>query len=178
MINYHLPLSFDNFVNCISRQLVYVIIQVVHERVHTISIKYNALSSTRQYPNNMGNRNSSRNKKYPAAYRKIATQKVSRVGKIHLSQMNHALTLLSEPEDNPNGQPMDNSSDLQSQEARVVDANMDDIELTSLDRLDGAAATVDYALYEYSFENLIFEGGGNKGLAYCGAIEVTIVRVH
>lgn len=24
----------------------------------------------------------------------------------------------------------------------------------------------------YPFENLIFEGGGNKGLAYCGAVRV------
>ena len=27
--------------------------------------------------------------------------------------------------------------------------------------------------YSYPFENLVFEGGGNKGLAYCGAIRVS-----
>lgn len=26
--------------------------------------------------------------------------------------------------------------------------------------------------HSYPFENLIFEGGGNKGLAYCGAVRV------
>lgn len=26
--------------------------------------------------------------------------------------------------------------------------------------------------YDYPFENLVFEGGGNKGLAYCGAVKV------
>lgn len=26
--------------------------------------------------------------------------------------------------------------------------------------------------YDFPFENLVFEGGGNKGLAYCGAIQV------
>jgi len=28
--------------------------------------------------------------------------------------------------------------------------------------------------YNYPFENLVFEGGGNKGLAYCGVIRVGI----
>ncbi|BFZ23956.1 hypothetical protein BsWGS_26995 [Bradybaena similaris] len=38
------------------------------------------------------------------------------------------------------------------------------------DETDIAAIMADLAKYKYPFENLIFEGGGNKGLAYCGAI--------
>lgn len=29
--------------------------------------------------------------------------------------------------------------------------------------------------YDYPFENLVFEGGGNKGLAYCGAVKVILL---
>lgn len=43
---------------------------------------------------------------------------------------------------------------------------------SSLDDVDIAAIAVDYTLYKYPFENIILEGGGNKGLAYCGAIRV------
>ncbi|XP_070532621.1 uncharacterized protein [Ptychodera flava] len=32
--------------------------------------------------------------------------------------------------------------------------------------------SVDIAKYQYPFENIAFEGGGNKGLAYCGALKV------
>lgn len=28
--------------------------------------------------------------------------------------------------------------------------------------------------YVFPFENLVFEGGGNKGLAYCGAVRVSV----
>lgn len=37
---------------------------------------------------------------------------------------------------------------------------------------DREAMTVDHTKYIYPFENLVFEGGGNKGLAYCGALKV------
>ncbi len=29
-----------------------------------------------------------------------------------------------------------------------------------------------YENHEFSFENLVFEGGGNKGMAYVGALQV------
>ena len=29
--------------------------------------------------------------------------------------------------------------------------------------------------YVFPFENIVFEGGGNKGLAYCGAVRVSDV---
>ena len=32
---------------------------------------------------------------------------------------------------------------------------------------------IEYENYEYPFENVVFEGGGNKGLAYCGAVKVS-----
>ena len=38
---------------------------------------------------------------------------------------------------------------------------------------DKKARSVDPSKYEYPFENLVFEGGGNKGLAYCGAVRVS-----
>lgn len=41
-----------------------------------------------------------------------------------------------------------------------------------IDDVDALAAAADPADYEYDFENLVFEGGGNKGLAYCGAVRV------
>ena len=31
----------------------------------------------------------------------------------------------------------------------------------------------EYENYDYPFENVVFEGGGNKGLAYCGAVRVS-----
>ncbi|RUS74313.1 hypothetical protein EGW08_017922 [Elysia chlorotica] len=37
---------------------------------------------------------------------------------------------------------------------------------------DKKARSVDPSKYEYPFENLVFEGGGNKGLAYCGAVRL------
>ncbi|GFR92304.1 hypothetical protein ElyMa_004349600 [Elysia marginata] len=40
---------------------------------------------------------------------------------------------------------------------------------------DKKARSVDPSKYEYPFENLVFEGGGNKGLAYCGAVRVSTV---
>ncbi|XP_053373751.1 uncharacterized protein LOC123532094 isoform X2 [Mercenaria mercenaria] len=40
------------------------------------------------------------------------------------------------------------------------------------DEVDHKTMTININEYEYPFENLAFEGGGNKGLAYCGAIRV------
>lgn len=40
------------------------------------------------------------------------------------------------------------------------------------DEADAKVMSVNIDYYEYPFENLAFEGGGNKGLAYCGAIRV------
>ncbi|WAQ94496.1 463L-like protein [Mya arenaria] len=37
------------------------------------------------------------------------------------------------------------------------------------DEVDHKARDVDIREYDFPFENLAFEGGGNKGLAYCGA---------
>ena len=31
--------------------------------------------------------------------------------------------------------------------------------------------------YEYLFYNIVFEGGGSKGMAYCGAIQVSRSRL-
>lgn len=38
---------------------------------------------------------------------------------------------------------------------------------------DKKARSVDPKLYTYPFENIVFEGGGNKGIAYCGAVRVS-----
>lgn len=40
------------------------------------------------------------------------------------------------------------------------------------DDLDSQVVKVDLTKYKFPFENLVFEGGGNKGLAYCGAVRV------
>ncbi|KAH9492780.1 hypothetical protein Btru_026294 [Bulinus truncatus] len=37
---------------------------------------------------------------------------------------------------------------------------------------DKKARNVDPRMYSYPFENIVFEGGGNKGLAYCGAVRL------
>ncbi|XP_055866055.1 uncharacterized protein LOC106061303 [Biomphalaria glabrata] len=37
---------------------------------------------------------------------------------------------------------------------------------------DKKARNVDPKMYSYPFENIVFEGGGNKGLAYCGAVQL------
>ncbi|XP_052248897.1 uncharacterized protein LOC127856622 isoform X3 [Dreissena polymorpha] len=39
-------------------------------------------------------------------------------------------------------------------------------------QVDSKAQQVNINDYDFHFENLIFEGGGNKGLAYCGAVRV------
>ncbi|XP_012941508.1 uncharacterized protein LOC106012608 [Aplysia californica] len=43
--------------------------------------------------------------------------------------------------------------------------------VSSLDDVDHSALTVDPKNFEFPFENLVFEGGGNKGLAYVGCIQ-------
>lgn len=40
-------------------------------------------------------------------------------------------------------------------------------------RITKKATTLDPRDYDYPFENLVLEGGGNKGIAYCGAIKVS-----
>lgn len=40
------------------------------------------------------------------------------------------------------------------------------------DEVDAQVIKVDIDHYDFPFENLVFEGGGNKGLAYCGAVRV------
>lgn len=37
---------------------------------------------------------------------------------------------------------------------------------------DKKARNVDPSKYDYPFENIVFEGGGNKGLAYCGCVRL------
>ena len=44
------------------------------------------------------------------------------------------------------------------------------------DDVDHRATKVRPEDYDFPFENLVFEGGGNKGLAYCGAVRVS--RIH
>lgn len=41
-----------------------------------------------------------------------------------------------------------------------------------LDKVDRKARNVDPKDYDYPFENIVLEGGGNKGIAYCGAVRV------
>ena len=41
------------------------------------------------------------------------------------------------------------------------------------DEVDHQVVKVELDKYVFPFENLVFEGGGNKGLAYCGAIRVS-----
>ena len=36
----------------------------------------------------------------------------------------------------------------------------------------------EYEDYDFNFDNLVFEGGGNKGLAYVGAIMVSLFHVQ
>ena len=58
--------------------------------------------------------------------------------------------------------------------AKYLNADLDPeepgVELTVL---DGQALRVNPRLYEFPFENVVLEGGGNKGLAYCGAVRVS-----
>ena len=46
------------------------------------------------------------------------------------------------------------------------------------DELDTLVVQVDLTKYVFPFENLVFEGGGNKGLAYCGAVRVSSVHIQ
>ena len=46
------------------------------------------------------------------------------------------------------------------------------------DELDTLVVQVDLTKYVFPFENLVFEGGGNKGLAYCGAVRVSNVDIQ
>ena len=41
-------------------------------------------------------------------------------------------------------------------------------------REDEAAAKVRPELWDFPFENLVLEGGGNKGVAYAGLVRVRI----
>ncbi|KAK7108929.1 uncharacterized protein [Littorina saxatilis] len=41
-----------------------------------------------------------------------------------------------------------------------------------LDKTDRKARSIDPMEYEYPFHNIVLEGGGNKGIAYCGAVRV------
>ena len=43
-----------------------------------------------------------------------------------------------------------------------------------LSDIEMAAININTKDYDFPFENLVFEGGGNKGLAYCGAIQVNL----
>ena len=42
-----------------------------------------------------------------------------------------------------------------------------------LDRVDRKARDIDPRDYDFPFRNIVLEGGGNKGIAYCGAIRVS-----
>ena len=44
--------------------------------------------------------------------------------------------------------------------------------MSDLDDVDTGARNIDPVQYQYPFENLVFEGGGNKCLAYVGVIQV------
>ena len=44
---------------------------------------------------------------------------------------------------------------------------------SSHDDVDHRASKVRPEDYDFPFENLVFEGGGMKGLAYCGAVRVS-----
>ncbi|XP_041365150.1 uncharacterized protein LOC121380414 [Gigantopelta aegis] len=43
--------------------------------------------------------------------------------------------------------------------------------VVSMDEVDSQAISVHPQDYDFPFENLVFEGGGSKGLAYCGALQ-------
>ncbi|KAL8564386.1 hypothetical protein ACOMHN_057408 [Nucella lapillus] len=43
-----------------------------------------------------------------------------------------------------------------------------------VDKTDRKARMVNPKDYDYPFENLVLEGGGNKGIAYCGAVRMSI----
>ncbi len=51
--------------------------------------------------------------------------------------------------------------------SRVVSKSMDNI-MTVEDEY------AEFKEYDFPFENIVLEGGGVKGLAYCGAIQVSI----
>lgn len=58
------------------------------------------------------------------------------------------------------------------QEAEIVPESCEP--LTASQKNDGCAELGHLLTYEYPFENLVFEGGGNKGVAYCGSLMVSI----
>ena len=45
------------------------------------------------------------------------------------------------------------------------------------DETDKAAELVRPELWEYPFENLVLEGGGNKGIAYAGLLRVSSIQL-
>nr|KAG5705180.1 hypothetical protein BaRGS_030897 [Batillaria attramentaria] len=64
-----------------------------------------------------------------------------------------------------------NDEDDADRGPRVVSrAGMYERTLSHFDETDHRATSVVPSDYEFQFENLVFEGGGNKGLAYCGAV--------
>lgn len=44
-----------------------------------------------------------------------------------------------------------------------------------LERVDRKARDIDPRDYDFPFRNIVLEGGGNKGIAYCGAVRVSDV---
>lgn len=64
------------------------------------------------------------------------------------------------------------ASETKHEDANEADKHSDDCDVINEtdDQDDQDEALLKCA---YPFENIILEGGGNKGLAYCGAIRVT-----
>lgn len=57
-----------------------------------------------------------------------------------------------------------------------IDLDPDEVFCENYDEIDSLAINIDE--YEYRFENIVLEGGGNKGLAYAGAVRVRFMQYN
>ncbi|KAL5006725.1 hypothetical protein ScPMuIL_015531 [Solemya velum] len=79
------------------------------------------------------------------------------------------LARLKSKVNSPKEDSSDSDSDSEIEEEKLIAKEVSG--LSGLDERDLAAKVIDPKEYDFPFENLVFEGGGNKGLAYCGAIQ-------
>lgn len=65
----------------------------------------------------------------------------------------------------------DDTDDIDVTDSKIS-LKMQGRSFSCLNEVEEIAIKVEPSDYEYPFENLVFEGGGNKGLAYCGAMKL------
>ncbi|XP_059159411.1 uncharacterized protein LOC131943353 [Physella acuta] len=68
--------------------------------------------------------------------------------------------------------PVENRKGKKGRRAKYIRLSRRENFFSIFNEEDKKARSVDPRLYAYPFENIVFEGGGNKGIAYCGAVRL------